>query len=175
MRTAIHGLAAVLAVLAALCVLVMMLLTAGDVAMRSLTGRSIAGAQEVTETLMVAVVYLGIAYALYKREHVAVSVFTLRLPVRLRFALRLVGQAVMLALVVWIIWRTGAQAWRSWLNGEVRFGLLQVPVWPARMAIPVGMTAFLLQGLLDAYDQIVALATGRPDESDADPSEQTYA
>ncbi|MEX0954992.1 MAG: TRAP transporter small permease [Rhizobiaceae bacterium] len=150
-----------LAVAAALSVLAMMGMTSADVASRWITGRSIPGAQEVTESLMVAIVYLGMAYALCRREHVSVALLTSRLPARPAAALRLLGMIVMIAVITWMTWRTGQEALRSFQIGEVRFGLLQVPIWPARLTIPVGLTAFLMQALLDLYDQYVLFREGR--------------
>jgi TRAP-type C4-dicarboxylate transport system permease small subunit len=161
----ISKLSAMLAVLAAVSVLLMMLLTCVDIGLRSLTGRSLAGAQEIIESLMVAVVFLGMAYALQKREHVAISLLTDALPIRLATVLRLAGQLVMNALVVWIIIRTGQAAIWSYSIGEVRFGLLQIPMWPARASIPIGFTGFLLQSLLDIPEHIRAWNSGKSSTS----------
>lgn len=160
MRQAIDQLSSAFAVAAASCVLVMMLLTGADIAIRWTTGRSLAGAQEVTESLMVALVYLGLAFALKRREHVSVSIFTSSLPVRVAAGVRLVGLAIMVLIVAWMLWRTGLQAWKSYQIGEVRFGLLQVPIWPARAAIPIGLAAFLFQALTDVADRFETLRTG---------------
>ena len=156
----ISRLSDILAVCAATCVLLMMLLTSIDIAMRCLTGGSLAGAHEINESLMVAVVYLGLAYTQKKREHVSLSLLTDALPVRWGMTLRLAGQFIIIALVGWIIWRTGIAAWRSFTINEVRFGLLQIPMWPARAAIPIGFIAFLLQSLLDIPERLCAVKTG---------------
>jgi TRAP-type C4-dicarboxylate transport system permease small subunit len=109
---------------------------------------------------MVAVVYLGLAYTQKKREHVSLSLLTDALPVRWGMTLRLAGQFIIIALVGWIIWRTGLAALRSFTINEVRFGLLQIPMWPARAAIPIGFIAFLLQSLLDIPERLWAVKTG---------------
>lgn len=172
MRKATNIISALLAVLAAACVMAMMLLTCLDTSMRWFTGRSVAGAQEIIEQLMVAIVFLGMAYALRRGDHVAVKIVTDALPVRLAAILRLAGMAVMVFVVAWMAWRTGMHAWRSFLSGEVRFGLLQVPVWPARVAIPLGLGAMILQALPGMYDQLHMLRTGR---DDAEPTPETHA
>jgi TRAP-type C4-dicarboxylate transport system permease small subunit len=158
----IRGLAAVLAVLAAGGVLAMMLVTMVDVLKRTVTGRSLAGAQEVTESLIVAVVWFGFAWAQYTREHVAVDLLTRRLGVRAAAVVRLAGQLTVLGLAGWMMWRTGANAWGSFESGELRFGLLQVPMWPARTAIPLGLLAFVLVVLVDACDQARSLIGRTP-------------
>lgn len=172
MRKAIDTLSAVLAVFAAACVMAMMLLTCLDTGMRWFTGRSVAGVQEIVEQLMVAIVFLGMAYALRRGDHVAVKIVTDALSVRLAATLRLVGMVIMIFVVAWMTWRTGTHAWRSFLAGEVRFGLLQVPVWPARVAIPLGLGIMILQALPGLSDQMRMLRTGR---NAAEPAPETHA
>ena len=151
----------IFAIAAALCVVAMMGMTVADVTSRTITGRSVPGAQEISEQLVVALVFLGMAYAFYRREHVAVTICTLALPVRPRAAVRLLGRVIMLGLVGWMIWMTGEEAWRSYSQGEFRFGLLQLPVWPARAAIPLGLAAFALQVLSDMGDRLIDLRQAR--------------
>jgi TRAP-type C4-dicarboxylate transport system permease small subunit len=161
MRKAIDNLSAVLAVVAAACVMAMMILTCLDSAMRWTTGRSVAGIQEIVESLMVAIVFLGMAYALRRGEHVSVRIVTGGLPVRWGALVRLIGMAAMIGLAAWMTLRTGQNAWRSFVSGEVRFGLLQIPIWPARLTIPLGIAAFILQALPAVADQIRVLRGGR--------------
>ena len=160
MRKTIYQLTTFFALLSALVVLTMMSVTTLDIIARWTTGRSIPGAQELSESFMVAIVYLGMSYALYRREHVVVAVLTSRIAIRPAVVLRLIGQTIMIALVIWMIWVTAHEALRSFVNGEVRFGLLQMQIWPARLAIPLGLTAFLLQAILDFTDQVIFFKTG---------------
>ena len=161
MRNSIHQLGKLFALLSAVTVLVMMLLTTADVCIRWFTGRSIPGAQEMSESFMVVIVFFGLAYALYCREHVAVTVLTSRLSLRLANILRFAGKTVMIGLVAWMLWETGQEAHHAFVSGEVRFGLLRIPLWPARLAIPVGLTVFLLQALVDILDEASLLRKGR--------------
>ena len=152
-----------LAIVAALCVVGMMGLTVVDVASRALTNRSIPVAQEISEQLIVALVFLGMAFAYHRQEHVAVTMCTRALPIPTRGPVRLLGRCFLLGLLVWMIWATGHEAVRSYAQGEFRFGLLQVPVWPARAAIPIGLAALALQVLADMATIIVAIRAGRDD------------
>jgi TRAP-type C4-dicarboxylate transport system permease small subunit len=160
MRRLIIKLAAALAVAAASFVMMMMLLTGADVLKRVLTGQSLAGTQEMTESLIVAVVWLGMAWAQHTREHVSVDIVTRRVGGRDAGAMRLAGQLIMLGLSLWMLWRTGGNAWNSFDTGEVRFGLLQVPMWPARLSIPLGLAAFVLVVLAQAWEQAQSLRRG---------------
>ncbi|KPQ05684.1 MAG: TRAP-type C4-dicarboxylate transport system, small permease component [Rhodobacteraceae bacterium HLUCCA12] len=169
MKRLIRSIATLFAIVAALCIVAMMGMTVADVATRALTGRSVPGAQEISEQLVVALVFLGMAFAYHRHEHVAVTICTRALPVRPRASVRLLGRAILLALVGWMIWATGQGAWHAYVRGEIRFGLLQVPVWPARAAIPIGLAAFALSILSDMADRIRDLIAGRDDS--AEPNE----
>lgn len=157
MRRAVQRAAGTLGVLAALCVVLMMFATGADVVQRGLTGRSLAGVQEVTESLIVAVVWLGFAWAQMTREHVSVNLMTQRLGRRAAAVARLAGQGFVLVLASWMTWRTGVSAWESFVTGEVRFGLLQVPMWPARAAIPLGLIVFVAVVLVQAREHVLEL------------------
>lgn len=165
MKRLIRSIATLFAIVAALCVLAMMGMTVADVTARAVTGRSVPGAQEITEQLMVALVFLGMAFAYHRHEHVAVTIVTRALPLRPRATVRVLGRVILLGLVVWMIWMTGEGAWRSYVRGEIRFGLLQVPVWPARAAIPIGLAAFALSILSDMADRIRDLMDARDDSA----------
>lgn len=144
----------VLAALASGCIAVLMLLTVVDVIRRNLTGRALPGTVEYSELLMVALVFLGLATAQRRKDHVAVNIVTSRLPPRTSRIIQLVGYSVVLLFIVWMAWETAAEAVKSLVRGEVRIGLQSVVVWPARVAIPLGLTALTLQLLADVVDLV---------------------
>lgn len=157
MRKLLDPPARVLAVVAGSCIGFLMMLTVVDVARRNLTGRALPGTVEYSELLMVALVFLGLAAAQRRKEHVAVNLVTSRLPVRVSRGIRTAGLAVVIVFIVWMTWETGQEAYRSFSKNEVRIGLQAVRVWPARLAMPLGLAALLLQLVAD----IVDLSRGR--------------
>jgi TRAP-type C4-dicarboxylate transport system permease small subunit len=141
-------------------VVALMLATVADVARRTLLGRPIAGVVEVSEVLLVAVVFLGAAYAQARREHVATTLLTARLGRRASAAVRSCSLALMAVLLVAMVWATGGRAADSVAVGEMRFGLVPVPMWPARVAITFGLLLLLAEVLLALAEAVRAVRAG---------------
>jgi TRAP-type C4-dicarboxylate transport system permease small subunit len=131
------------ALLAASGTLFLMLATVADVARRQLTGQPLTGVVEISEVMLVAVVFLGVAYTQREKQHVATTVLTDRLPPRVSGWLRVIGTVVVVVLLLWMIQATSELALESYRRGEYRFGLTRVPLWPARASIPLGLTLLL--------------------------------
>ncbi|WP_084500398.1 TRAP transporter small permease [Brevibacterium album] len=133
------------AVIASLTIALIMVLTVADVARRSLTGRSIPGTTEFSEVFLVAAAFLGLAYAMRTGAHVAVDLVVERMPARAGRIVFTIGMVTAIAVLVWMTFQTGGAALRSISAGEYRYGLIQVPIWPAKAVIPVALAALILE------------------------------
>lgn len=95
---------------AALSLFAIMALTFFDVGGRKLLSNSIPGSLELTELLMVAVIFSALPLVSLKGEHIVFDSLDNFLPVTLRKALKLLVNllccAAMLGLA-WLMWRTG--------------------------------------------------------------------
>lgn len=161
-RRAIHLLSKTFGVIAAVLIIVIMLSTAADVAVRQATGASIPGVVEYSEVLMVGLVFLGLAYAQRARAHIGVDLVTERMPVRVAHIARAIGLTIAFVVLAIMAYETFEVALRSFESREFRFGLVQVPIWPARMIIPIGLVALLLELSISLYDEIVGARTRAP-------------
>lgn len=139
-----------------------MISTAADVTARQLTGSSIPGVVEYSEVLMVGLIFLGLAYAQRTGAHIGVDLITERMPVRVAHLVRSVGLVIAIVVVAVMGWETLEVALRSFESREFRFGLVQVPIWPARLLIPIGLGALLLELAVSLYDEVVALRRSTP-------------
>lgn len=102
-----NGARKALAVLCGAMLLAMMFLTVGDVVGRYLFSRPVTGATELTEMMLVAVVFLGLPAVSLDRDHVAVDILTDHLPARVqpwREVTVALLSAVVLAVIAWRIW-----------------------------------------------------------------------
>jgi TRAP-type C4-dicarboxylate transport system permease small subunit len=135
-------------------------LVAADVVSRQL-GNSIAGSFEVAELLMAVVVYLPLAFVQRQREHVAVTMATRRLPPRGQEALDALGCLVGLVVVLLLFKWTLDHAINATALAEHRIGMVRVPVWPFRWALPLGFALFAIELLISLIKHTVASATGR--------------
>lgn len=154
---AILVMARLLAGMAMLIIVFMMVATVADVLRREMTGRAIPGVIEMGEVLMVASVFLGLAYAETRGAHVNMNIVLRRLPDRTAAVVMSIGMVLVLLVVGWMAIVTGQRAWAAFETQEYRFGLVQIPVWPARVALALGLAAYffsLLPRFTDALRKI---------------------
>ncbi|WP_146341160.1 TRAP transporter small permease [Nesterenkonia sp. NBAIMH1] len=144
-------LAAPLGALASLSTIAIMVAVTVDVVSRNVAGRSVPGLLEMSESALVATVFLGLAYTGATNAHVAVDLMTDKLP--LPVARRLAGTVwlAVSAMVVWFIYASFERASASTAASEVTHGLMEWPVWPSRWLLVVGFVAFLMISLVNTY------------------------
>jgi TRAP-type C4-dicarboxylate transport system permease small subunit len=133
------------AYIGAVGIVVIMLATVSDVLRRWVQGRSVPGVVEGSELVLVVSVFLGLGLAERMGVHVSTSVVTDRLPTRVAGMLNAIGLVVVFLFLVWILAASADRALRSYISGEYRFGLMQIPLWPGRTAIAVGFLVLLLE------------------------------
>jgi len=123
--------------------LLMVLVTVVDVVLRQ-AGMAIPGAFELVTLGMRILVALAMPYAFWTGGHVAVEVFTDRLPVRLRAAIVAMGlglAGLVMALLVWASWGRAVNAVRRG-DFTVDLGMPEIIFWiplltGAALCVPV--------------------------------------
>ena len=153
MRRAVDAFTSVLNVLAGLSIVALLLMTTYEVTSRELRGVSWAGLAEYTEVMLVALFYLSVAAALRSESHVEVDSVYRFLPVRFRVWLEAAASLLVLLFLAVLTWLTAERAVESVIAREVRMGFAEVPVWPARMIIPIGLFALVLQQAFRLHDR----------------------
>ena len=134
-----------MAILSVSCLALMLLLTIADVIRRTFMGRSIEGVNELGEVMMVAIVFLGLGFAESRGAHVSMTLLARRLLPRGAAALQALGILLVACVVAWMLFVTADRAFQSYLAHEYRFGLVRIPIWPARTCIAVGLAAYLAE------------------------------
>jgi len=84
----------------------MMLLTVADVTLRAVLNKPIIGTTEITEQMMVVIVFLGLGWCALQGKHIRVDLFAARYPPGMLRIIDLVTYAAGLILVAVICWRT---------------------------------------------------------------------
>lgn len=138
-----HAMTVAAAVISSLAVALLAVGMVIDVALRHFVGSGVSGMIEYAATLMVVVVFFGLAQGQRRDEHVGMSFVVDRLPPTPRHLLPIIGLAAMCLLVAWMTVDTAEAALRSYRSGEFRFGLVRVPLWPPKASIPVGLLLLL--------------------------------
>jgi len=137
---------------------VMMLLTTVDVIGRYFFSRPITGAYELTEFMMVIVVFLGLAYTAIKKGHAAIEVAAERFPVKVRAFFNTVTTLLSLAVFIVMAWQGLVQANLLRTKGETS-ALLFIPVFPFFWVLAFGCFLLCLVLLLDIRDTLSEIMT----------------
>jgi TRAP-type C4-dicarboxylate transport system permease small subunit len=125
------------------CIIVMMLLTVADVLLRFLLNSPILGAYEISEYLMVVLVFSALAYTEKVRGHVKVDTFYSRFPPRLRGILDCITNLFGVCVLFLIAWTNVKMAYTKWNFGDIT-GSLPIPVYPMHIVIAAGSLLFCL-------------------------------
>jgi len=165
----------VLATIAGTAIIGLMLITVVDIYLRERGRPGVAGIIEWTEVLLVAVVVAGLMTAEINRVHVRTDVLTSRLRPFARHLVRGIGLAVVTGFALWFVYATWTTAQASYELREVRPGIAEVPIWPAKLAIPVGFlglgTILGIRAVLDLREAWLL----RPGQHDRSSTEGTGA
>lgn len=138
-----------LADLAGVALLAMMVLTVVSSLGRFLFSVPIPDMEAIDEMLLVAVVFLPMAYTQARREHVEVTLFTdhVRAEIRRRF----IWMGCLVGLIAFSIlaYAMGIGAHRAFMSGDAYLGVNQIVTWPARAIAVVGLAALIIRLALD--------------------------
>jgi len=148
-------------------VLVMIFPTTLDVVLRYIFNAPLPEMFQLTEFMMVAVVYLAIAYVQQLKDHIKIEIATQWLPQKAQEALEIFGYLVGLVIFLIITWQSGRLAWEAWETQDYTMGIVQFPLWPAKTILPVGVGLFCLRLFLDIVIGLYNL--GRSPAAGKDP------
>jgi TRAP-type C4-dicarboxylate transport system permease small subunit len=132
---------------ACLAVVVMMLLSCADVALR-LFGAPIPGAYEMVGFLGTVIISFALAYTSIQRGHVAVELIFDKLPPRAQCFVEAAGNLIGSALFGLIAWQCHAYGTDLRHSGEVSL-TLQMPIYPFVYGIALGSGMLALVLLID--------------------------
>jgi TRAP-type C4-dicarboxylate transport system permease small subunit len=127
----------------------MMFLVTFDVIGRFLFNRPIHGVTEITEFMMVGLLYFTLAHTQALKAHINVEIFTLHYLPRTRLVAELITYFLGLFTFAFITWQGFKSALDAWRIQEVTFGLLELPLFPAKVLVPIGSLILCLRFILD--------------------------
>ena len=138
-------------------VFIMIFPTTLDIFLRYIMEEPLPAIFQLTEFMMVGVVYLGIAYVQSLKEHIKIEMATSWLPQKSQDILDIFGYAVGLVLFVMMTWQSGRLAWEAWVTQDYTMGIIHFPLWPAKSIIPLGCGLLCIRLLLDIFLDIQKL------------------
>lgn len=104
-------------------------------------------ALELSESLLVLTIFMGVAYVALDEGHTNVTILTRKFPDRVQSLLdsfaHLFG-IIIFSILAWGGWQT---AFASAKQLEMRIGVFRFPIWPFRILFAIGLTLLVLQSL----------------------------
>ena len=144
-----------LSILSGFATLLIIVVVCLDVAGRFFFNAPMHGGVEVSELLMVVLVFFGLAAAQQQRQNYSIELLTRQLPDRVQNLLELLGYVACLVIVVFLAWPSSKQALMSYERGEAGFGIFPFPLWPARILLAIGLWLLAVQFVCDIYRFLV--------------------
>lgn len=149
MRTWLDGCERVATLVAVVATFTMMLLTTADAGGRYLFNRPILAAYEITTNyLMVIAIFLAMPYAYRQGANIRVTFLVERLGRRARLAIDHLVQVVSIVYCGALVVATFQQA-RHMRVTNTTFVTLDLPMWPAHLAVSIGLFLTTLLMLVD--------------------------
>jgi TRAP-type C4-dicarboxylate transport system permease small subunit len=143
--------------IAAGLVFVMIFPTTVDVVLRYIFHQPLPEIFQLSEFMMVGVVYLSIAYVQSMRDHIKIEMATSRLPKKYQEGLDIFGHIVGLVIFGVITWQSAGLAWNAWVTQDYTMGIVHFPLWPAKSILPVGTGLLWVRLLIDMIKDILKL------------------
>ncbi|MCA2999830.1 MAG: TRAP transporter small permease subunit [Burkholderiales bacterium] len=149
-------------------VLAAVLVSAGNAVARYAFKQSSNAWLELQWYLIAAVFLLCAGYTLLKQQHVRIDVVYSRFSRRTQLKIDIFGTVFFLMpislLLVYLSWPVFVDAFRS---GEVSGNTGGLPLWWARLLVPIGFTLLSLQGLSELIKRVAILRGDLPDTIEA--------
>lgn len=140
--------------------IIMMLLTVSDVLLRYLFNSPILGTLELTEYMMVPVVFLGLAWCAVRRENIKVDILVSRLKTRPRAILDSLTCFLSLVVMVFITWQNFLETGNIWDSYRVS-DILHVPAYPFFVVLTLGCFLLCIVLLINLVENIVQGVSGQ--------------
>lgn len=158
--------AGVMTGLAGVGIVIMLVLVTADVVARAVFNVAIRGTDTIVASyLMVATIFLPLALLEILDENIAVDVLRDNVPDFVKDIFDIIAHilgAGYYALLGWLYWQVALDAFEV---KEFVTGSWDVPIWPARIFMPLGLLVAALAAAVQLWAAFKALATGsKPSE-----------
>ena len=125
-----------LAILAAVGIAVLMIVNFTDIIGTKFFLRSVPGALDISEELMVLLTLLPIAFVALERGHIRITLLEGRMPPAVRFVLQIIQYVIATLITGFITWRVFVQFQKTIEVVQLKEGL-DLPIWPANLVTVV--------------------------------------
>lgn len=145
----ISWLTRILSYIGTVVLLCLMLLTTADVFFRYLFNSPILGVYEVTEFMMVSLVFMSLAFTQTEKGHVAVDILVTKFKEKPQLALEIFNYTVSSIILIFIAWKSFEEA-LGVINTNQVSPSLSIPVYPFYFLVALGSIAMAFELLRDS-------------------------
>ena len=139
-------------------IFILMWLIMVDISGRSLLNSPLHGTYEIGTSMIVVIVFFGLAYTQRIGANIRVESVLRILPPQVRFGVELFGLLVALFFFICVTYSSGQEAWSSWLKKECYLTLfvgdILLPIYPAKLAVPFGAALMSFQLLSEFIGRV---------------------
>ena len=125
-----------LAILAAVGIAALMIVNFTDIIGTKFFLRSVPGALDISEELMVFLTLLPISFIALERGHIRITLLEGRMPPSVRFVLRIMQYVIATLITGFITWRVFVQFQKTIEVVQLKEGI-DMPIWPANLVTVV--------------------------------------
>jgi TRAP-type C4-dicarboxylate transport system permease small subunit len=154
MKVFLHKANRLLAGFAGWLMLAMMMLLVINIVFRSMD-LPLHGLSELSVFVMMIVIYLGLSRCEEYSEHVGLEFAINKLSNKTRRAMAAVAQLLAVVTVGLMFYAVTTDAWSAFETNSSIEGLIDLPIWPTKFVMVVGMVFFLLQAIINLIDSIL--------------------
>ncbi len=133
------------AFLSAILMLLIVVLIAVEILLRSVFNTSTLISDEYNAYFFVGVVLLGLAFTLREEGHIRITLLTSVLGKRGQAVLDVLATVMAVAVTTFALYYASAMVYDSWQLGMLADSISETPIYLSQMAIPVGLALFDLQ------------------------------
>jgi TRAP-type mannitol/chloroaromatic compound transport system permease small subunit len=157
---ALGWLQAKMAAASGIILFVMMLLVVTNTLTRKFLNAPVAGAFEITQSLLTLAVFLSLAYTQRSGSHISVDVITRHLTGAMRRLSRMFGHLLGVACFAWATYANWGFAMQSYAMDEQEWGEITYPLWPVKLMICIGLGILTLQFVVELLREIRDMQRG---------------
>lgn len=140
--------------LGAIALTIMAAILGGGIISRYVFNTTIAGVYDITQLLLIWVVFLSLSFTEKEERHIRVEIILRRLSPRRKIYFDIGSTVVGFSLCLVWGWQTAKLAWDSVMILEYWPGLLRVPIYPSKVVMLIGILLLLIRFLLDTMKSI---------------------
>ena len=153
----IDGLSTWVGKIASFIILILMAIIMFEVVSRYLFNAPTQWVNELSQYLLAGVVMLGGAYCLAEYEHVRVDILHRHFGPRLQAGIEILTCLLVLGFVSAIIWKGGEASFDALVHDRRSMTLLEMPLFPSMVLVPIGAALLGLQSIAGALRAILNL------------------